>query len=105
MAAATPSGTASNKATNATMIEPTSKGRMPYQSCQKLAVTQFGPKRNDVIARYAGTGVCGSQARRRCRVPGNPAKYSRTLDFHCANDLRAFASASAGGETRSWSIL
>ena len=45
-----PSGTAITSATSATMIEPTSNGMIPYQSCQKLAVIQFVPKRNDVIA-------------------------------------------------------
>ena len=40
MAAATPNGTAKTSATAETMIDPTNNGRMPYQSCQKLAVIQ-----------------------------------------------------------------
>ena len=43
-------------------MEPTNNGIMPYQSCQKLAVVQLVPKRKEVMARYAGTGLFGSHA-------------------------------------------
>ena len=57
-------------ATIETMIEPTSSGMIPYQSCQKLAVIQSRPNRNEVTARYAGTGA------------------SRTLDYFSTLNMR-----------------
>ena len=52
---------AMTSATAETMIEPTNKGWMPYQSCQKLAVIQSCPKRKALMPRYHGTGRAGSQ--------------------------------------------
>ena len=44
---------------------------MPYQSCQKLAVIHSVPNRNDVTARYAGIGLCASQARSCAEASGS----------------------------------
>ena len=73
-AEATPSGTAKASATNETMIEPTSSGRMPYQSCQKLAVIQSRPKRNELIERYHGTGSSGDHVRNFSAAGGSVAR-------------------------------
>ena len=36
---------------------------IPYQSCQKLAVTHSRPKRKELIERYHGIGKSGDQVR------------------------------------------
>ena len=74
MADATPSGTAKASATNETMIEPTRSGRMPYQSCQKLAVIQLRPKRKALIERYHGTGSSADHVRNFSAAGGSVPK-------------------------------
>src|ERR1700682_2303905 len=95
MAEATPSGTAMIKATIETMIEPTSNGTIPYQSCQKLAVIHSRPKRKELIDRYHGIGASGDQVRSFSEAAGNPARYSRVRVFHCS---KAFCCAGSGRE-------
>src|SRR5437762_13919099 len=93
MADATPSGTAKNNATSETRIDPTSKGIIPYQSCQKLAVTQSRPKRKELIERYHGISASGDQVRNFSEAAGNPARYCRARVFHCS---KAFCPAGSG---------
>src|SRR5450631_3276967 len=88
-----PSGTAMINATIETRIDPTSKGMIPYQSCQKLAVTQSRPKRNELIERYHGIGASGDQVRSFSEAAGNPARYWRVRVFHCS---KAFCSPGSG---------
>src|ERR1700682_4372054 len=93
MAEATPSGTAIKSATMETMIDPTSSGTIPYQSCQKLAVTHSRPKRNELIERYQGMDASGDQFRSFSDAAGSPARYSRVRVFHCS---KAFCPAGSG---------
>ena len=69
---------------------------MPYQSCQKLAVIHCVPNRNEVMARYAGTGLFGSHARSSSTTAGSCFRYSSTSAFHFAKALRALAFVNAG---------
>src|SRR5437588_2048398 len=92
-------------ATAATMIEPTRSVMIPYQSCQKLAVIQFVPKRNEVIARYAGTGSFGFQARSRSETLGSWFRYRRVVLFHCSKDSWVFGFVNCGGFERRLSIF
>src|SRR3954452_19713703 len=87
MADATPNGTAIKRATIETMTEPTRSGTIPYQSCQKLAVTQSRPKRNELMERYHGIGVSADQVRNFSDAAGSAARYSRAALFHCSNDF------------------
>src|SRR4029453_5386109 len=105
MAEQTPRGRAIISATPATMIEPTSNGIIPYQSCQKLAVIQFVPKRKEVIVRAAGTGSSGFQARSFCAVAGNCARYFLVFSFQFSNASFAFGSFKAGGAASKLSIF
>src|ERR1044072_9898850 len=93
MAEATPNGTAKNSATIETRIDPTSRGMIPYQSCQKLAVTHSRPKRKELIERYHGMGASGDQVRRCSEAAGKPARYWRVRGFHCS---KAFCPAGSG---------
>ena len=45
-----PSGTAIARAMTETSSDPTKSGTIPYQSCQKLAVSHSRPKRKPVSA-------------------------------------------------------
>src|ERR1700730_6744864 len=91
----TPNGTAMTSATIETRIDPTSNGMIPYQSCQKLAVTHSRPKRKELIERYHGIGESGDQVRNFSEAAGNPARYSRVRVFHCSN---AFCPAGSGND-------
>src|SRR5687767_6493858 len=93
MAEATPSGTAMARATIETMRDPTNSGTIPYQSCQKLAVTHSLPNRNELIERYQGIGASPDQVRSFSEAAGLPARYSRTRVFHCS---KAFCPAESG---------
>src|SRR6266404_8398866 len=93
MAEATPSGTAKNNATSETRTDPTSNGIIPYQSCQKLAVTHSRPKRKELIARYHGIEASGDQVRSFSDAAGNLARYSRVRVCHFSN---AFCTAGSG---------
>src|SRR4030095_13887925 len=96
MAPQTPSGTAITSATIETISEPTNNGMMPYQSCQKLAVIHCVPNRNEVMARYAGTGLFGSHARSFSVTAGGCLRYPSTSAFQFAKALRAWAVVNAG---------
>src|SRR5262245_66267769 len=74
---------------------------MPYQSCQKLAVIHCVPNRNEVMARYAGTGLFGSHARSFSTAAGSCFRYVSTSAFHFAKALRALAVDNAGGPASS----
>src|SRR5437588_430019 len=100
MAEATPSGTAKNNATIETRTDPTRRGMIPYQSCQKLAVTHSRPKRNELIERYQGIGASGVQVRSFSEAAGRPARYSRVRVFHCSKALCPAGSGSGGAWAR-----
>src|ERR1700730_4764082 len=102
MAEETPRGTAKNNATIETRTEPTSRGMIPYQSCQKLAVTHSRPKRNELIERYHGIDASGVQVRSFSEAAGRPARYLRVRVFHCSKAFCPTASGNGGASARRW---
>src|ERR1043166_6926395 len=86
-------------------MEPTNNGTIPYQSCQKLAVTHSRPKRNELIERYHGIGTSGDQVRSFSEAAGNAARYSRVRVFHCSKALCPAESGNGGAWARRLKIF
>src|SRR5262249_57635010 len=84
--------------------EATNNRMMPYQSCQKLAVIHCVSNRNEVIARYTGTGWFGSHARSFSTTAGSCLRYASTSVLQLAKALRALALVNDRGATSSWFI-